>query len=727
MLAKLDAPEVEAIIITALETLNEELDDDEKVDVGPNTALFGVDAEIDSLSLVSVIVDVETELNVEHELDASAHGRPRDEPRDLAVHRRAGAEGLHPGARRGAAGGMSGTYEDKVAVVTGHRRGVGRLVTEHLLDEGATVVGFSRGEPTFEHDRLQHVAVDVSDPTSVAKGFRPIAKEHGRLDLVVNNAAVLTSQYAMIMPAQNARAMVDTNLLGTFLVSREAAKIMRKAKTGRIVNVGSMAASLEPMGDSLYAACKAAISTLAGVLAKEFGTFGVTCNTLAITAIETDMLNQLPREKIDEIIAEPPRAAVRGARRHLQRPGLLRVRPQLVHHGADRVPRGRELITRVVNDEVPANTYVCETSSDGDALVVDPGLSIGRIEEELERRGMRPRWVLLTHGHFDHMGSAALLQQRHGATVTVHKGDRKIAKAANFLMMAAGFEQRIALPEFTVVDGPESEVEISDERGRVPAHARAHARQLLHRVARRAVHRRHRLPGEDRQRRLPGGGPRAAPRVGRRPRGARRRGDADPPRPRRVRDLGRGARGHRRSGMSSSAGILGVGHALPVRVETNEELCRSLPDTTPEWIVEKTGITARRLAGEGETAWSMSVEAARGALEMAGVDPADLGPHRLLHVLRRPHLPAGVRPGGDGAGRQARADVRHPGELHGLRDRHDDGRRPAERRRGDPVRARRRRGAPHALHRPDGRGDRRVLLRRRGRRACSGSSRTARA
>jgi glyoxylase-like metal-dependent hydrolase (beta-lactamase superfamily II) len=122
------------------------------------------------------------------------------------------------------------------------------------------------------------------------------------------------------------------------------------------------------------------------------------------------------------------------------------------------------LITRVVNDEVRANTYVCETSSDGDALVVDPGLSIGAIEEELERRGMRPRWVLLTHGHFDHMGSAALLQQRHGATVTVHKGDRKIAKAANFLMMAAGFEQRIALPEFTVVDGPESEVDISEER-----------------------------------------------------------------------------------------------------------------------------------------------------------------------------------------------------------------------------------------------------------------------
>jgi 3-oxoacyl-[acyl-carrier protein] reductase len=201
---------------------------------------------------------------------------------------------------------VSGRYEGRTAVVTGARRGVGRLITEHLLDEQASVVGISRGEPTFERERYEHVSVDVADAGGVQSTFRQIARTHGRVDLLVNNAAVLTSQYALIMPAANASAMVDTNLLGTFLVSREAAKIMRKAKRGRIVNIGSMAASLEPMGDSLYAACKAAVSTMAGVLAKEFGIFGVTCNTLAITAIETDMLNQLPREKIDEIIASLP-------------------------------------------------------------------------------------------------------------------------------------------------------------------------------------------------------------------------------------------------------------------------------------------------------------------------------------------------------------------------------------------------------------------------------------
>lgn len=201
---------------------------------------------------------------------------------------------------------MTGRHDGRVAVVTGARRGVGRLIAEHLLGEGASVVGLARGDATFTHDRYEHAVADVTDGDAVGRVMRSTAKAHGRIDLVVNNAAVLTSQYALIMPAANAKAMTDTNLLGPFLVAREAAKVMRKAKRGRIVNVGSMAASLEPVGDSLYAACKAALATLSGVLAKEFGPFGVTVNTLAITAIETDMLNQLPREKIDEIIAALP-------------------------------------------------------------------------------------------------------------------------------------------------------------------------------------------------------------------------------------------------------------------------------------------------------------------------------------------------------------------------------------------------------------------------------------
>lgn len=198
-------------------------------------------------------------------------------------------------------------YDGKVVLVTGARRGVGQLVAGHFLKCRAQVVGFSRHDDAVE-SRAGYLplAVDVGDADSVARGFETIRKQLGRIDIVVNNAAVLTSQYSMIMPAAAARSMLDTNLLGTFLVSREAAKLMRKNKWGRIINIGSMAVSLEPMGDSIYAATKAAITTLANVMAKEFAPMNVTCNTLGITAIATDMLGQLPRDKVDAVIAGLP-------------------------------------------------------------------------------------------------------------------------------------------------------------------------------------------------------------------------------------------------------------------------------------------------------------------------------------------------------------------------------------------------------------------------------------
>lgn len=198
-------------------------------------------------------------------------------------------------------------YDGKVVLVTGARRGVGQLVAEHFLKHGAQVVGFSRHDDVAEaRSGYLPLAVDVGDADSVARGFETVRKQLGRVDIVVNNAAVLTSQYSMIMPAAAARSMLDTNLLGTFLVSREAAKLMRRNKWGRIVNIGSMAVSLEPMGDSIYAATKAAIATLANVMAKEFAPMNVTCNTLGITAIATDMLGQLPRDKVDAVIASLP-------------------------------------------------------------------------------------------------------------------------------------------------------------------------------------------------------------------------------------------------------------------------------------------------------------------------------------------------------------------------------------------------------------------------------------
>ncbi len=199
-----------------------------------------------------------------------------------------------------------GAYAGRTALVTGSRRGVGKLIADHFLEQGASVVGFAKGTSTIEHAAYHHVQVDLADAVAIGPAFASLRQSATTIDIVVNNAAVLTSQYAMIMPPGAAQAMVNVNLLAPFLVSREAAKMMRKTKWGRIINIGSMAASLEPIGDSMYAATKAGLSTLTNVMAKEFGSMNVTCNTLAITAIDTDMLSQLPRDKIEVIIAGLP-------------------------------------------------------------------------------------------------------------------------------------------------------------------------------------------------------------------------------------------------------------------------------------------------------------------------------------------------------------------------------------------------------------------------------------
>ena len=200
-------------------------------------------------------------------------------------------------------------YTNKTVLITGTSRGVGNIIATHFLKHNATVIGLSRGLDTINNANYFHLSVDLAKPEEIINVFKLIAKRFTKVDIVINNAAVLTSQYSMIMPLKNVLDMVNIDFIAVFLVSRESAKLMRKIPYGRIINIGSMAVSLEPIGDSLYAACKAGINTLANIMAKEFASMNVTCNTVAITAIETDMLRQhspTAQVKIKEIINNLP-------------------------------------------------------------------------------------------------------------------------------------------------------------------------------------------------------------------------------------------------------------------------------------------------------------------------------------------------------------------------------------------------------------------------------------
>ena len=199
----------------------------------------------------------------------------------------------------------SDSYIDKTVLVTGSRTGLGRSLAQYFLDLDATVIGMSRQPGTIVHPCYSHYECDIRNVDALQTAFKSIGSKTD-LNIVINNAGVLDSQHSILLRASSAEDMLMTNLLGSFLVSREAAKIMKRVGAGRIINISSMAAVLEPIGDSIYAACKAGLTTMTNVMAREFASYGITCNTLGVTAIETEMLDQLPRDKVNDIIANLP-------------------------------------------------------------------------------------------------------------------------------------------------------------------------------------------------------------------------------------------------------------------------------------------------------------------------------------------------------------------------------------------------------------------------------------
>lgn len=190
-----------------------------------------------------------------------------------------------------------------VTMITGTSRGIGRQLAEHYLERGHRVVGCSRGEADWTARGYTHHAVDVADEGAVRQMFAAVRKTFGGLDHLVNNAGVASMNHSLVTPASTVRKLLETNVVGTFLFSREAAKLMRKRGSGRIVNFTSVAVPLKLEGEAAYAASKAAVESLTQVLAREFEEFGITVNAVGPGPVDTDLIGSVPDRKIQELLA----------------------------------------------------------------------------------------------------------------------------------------------------------------------------------------------------------------------------------------------------------------------------------------------------------------------------------------------------------------------------------------------------------------------------------------
>jgi 3-oxoacyl-[acyl-carrier protein] reductase len=192
--------------------------------------------------------------------------------------------------------------EEKVALVTGTRKGIGKYLAEHLIADGYLVEGCSRETPDWTLKGYRHHCCDVAQEADVKRMLREIQKEHGRLDVLINNAGIASMNHSLITPTSTLDKVMATNFRGTFLVCREGAKLMQPRRYGRIVNLGTVALPMRLEGEAMYAASKAAIVAFTQIFAYEVGSFGITCNVVGPTPIETDLIRNVPKNKIDNIV-----------------------------------------------------------------------------------------------------------------------------------------------------------------------------------------------------------------------------------------------------------------------------------------------------------------------------------------------------------------------------------------------------------------------------------------
>jgi 3-oxoacyl-[acyl-carrier protein] reductase len=216
------------------------------------------------------------------------------------------------------------SLKDKVAIVTGASQGIGRDTALALAEAGAKVAVAARNEEklaalvkeivALEAGQALAVKMDVADAEQVKAGFKAVMEKFGRLDILVNNAAITRDGLAMRMKADDWDAVIRTNLTGAHLCIQQALPTMMRARAGRIINIASVVAQMGNAGQANYVAAKAGLIGLTKAIAIEIASRNITVNAVAPGFIETPMTDVLPDKVKEELKTRIPLGRMGSAR-----------------------------------------------------------------------------------------------------------------------------------------------------------------------------------------------------------------------------------------------------------------------------------------------------------------------------------------------------------------------------------------------------------------------------
>jgi len=202
--------------------------------------------------------------------------------------------------------------KDQVALVTGASRGIGKATALALASQGAKVViNYARSSDAAEATIAEinsaggdaiALQADVSQAEQVDDLIKQTIDKFGRIDVLVNNAGITKDTLLLRMKLEQWQAVIDLNLTGVFLCTKAVSKIMLKQRSGRIINIASVAGQMGNPGQANYSAAKAGVIGFTKTVAKELANRGVTVNAVAPGFIETDMTNDLKSDDIIQFI-----------------------------------------------------------------------------------------------------------------------------------------------------------------------------------------------------------------------------------------------------------------------------------------------------------------------------------------------------------------------------------------------------------------------------------------